>query len=318
MTGFGDSLVKPRTGAAEPGDYYALMKPRVMQLVVFTALAGMVAAPSGPHPVLALASLACIAAGAGAAGALNMWWDADIDAEMSRTSARPVPSGKVAGGEALGIGLGLSILSVTLLGVFSNLLAAGLMAFTIVFYAVVYSMWLKRSTPHNIVIGGAAGALPPMIAWTAMTGEVSTAPVLMFAVIFLWTPPHFWALALFRNDDYARAGVPMMPVVAGKPATRRQIWLYTLALVPAPLALAFTSAGGPITLAAGLCANALMLRRAWAACWGEAARREGGDGFRAEKKLFGASIVYLFVVFGAVVADAALRLATGPFWPQWI
>ncbi|MEM9043177.1 MAG: heme o synthase [Pseudomonadota bacterium] len=312
MTDLSESFVQARTADPELGDYYALMKPRVMQLVVFTALAAMVAAPAGLHPFVALASLVCIAVGAGASGALNMWWDADIDAEMDRTNARPIPSGKVTGNEALGLGIGLSVLSVMMLSLFANPLAGALLAFTIFFYAVIYSMWLKRSTPQNIVIGGAAGAFPPMIAWAAMTGEISTASVLMFAVIFLWTPPHFWALALFRNDDYTRVGVPMMPVVAGEGATRSQIWLYTLILAPAPLALAFTSAGGPVTLAVSLYANALMLRWAWAV------KQGGGAEFRAEKKLFGTSIIYLFAVFGAVIADALIRLITGPYWMVWI
>ncbi|MBY8974213.1 heme o synthase [Rhodobacteraceae bacterium NNCM2] len=308
MTDISTHITETGSGNAELGDYYALLKPRVMQLVVFTALAGMVAAPTGLHPVVALASLICIAVGAGASGALNMWWDADIDRQMSRTQTRPIPSGSVARGEALGLGLGLSVLSVMMLGVFANPLAGGLLAFTIFFYVVIYSMWLKRSTPQNIVIGGAAGAFPPMVGWAAMTGEISTASVLMFAVIFLWTPPHFWALALFRNDDYARVGVPMMPVVAGPKATRRQIWLYTLILVPAPLALAFTEAGGPVTLLTALYANYLMLRWAWAV------KAERLADFRAEKKLFGVSIIYLFAIFGAIIADAAIRLVTGPYW----
>ncbi|MEM0923087.1 MAG: heme o synthase [Pseudomonadota bacterium] len=302
---------------AEFSDYLALMKPRVMQLVVFTALAGMVAAPAGAHPVIAIASLICIAVGAGASGALNMWWDADIDAQMTRTQARPIPRGLVEPGEALGLGLGLSVLSVMMLAVFANLLAAGLLAFTIFFYAVIYSIWLKRATPQNIVIGGAAGAFPPMIAWAAVTGEVSTASILMFAVIFLWTPPHFWALALFRNDDYTRVSVPMLPVVSGEAETRRQIWLYTLILVPAPLALAMTEAGGPATLLTALYANGMMLR--WAAQV-RGRKGDGGDGFRSEKKLFGISIVYLFAIFGALMADAALRAGLEIFglalgWP---
>ena len=245
MTDISSAQIGAVARSAEPEfrDFVALLKPRVMSLVVFTALAGMVAAPVWIHPVVALASLICIAAGAGASGALNMWWDADIDARMSRTRKRPVPSGLIAPGEALGFGLGLSLISVLMLSVFANPLAAGLLAFTIFFYAVVYTMWLKRSTPQNIVIGGAAGAFPPMIAWAAVTGEVSTTSVLMFLVIFVWTPPHFWALALFRSDDYARVGVPMMPVVKGEASTRRQIWLYTLVLVPVSIAPAFTVAG---------------------------------------------------------------------------
>ena len=299
---------------AEFGDYWALMKPRVMRLVVFTALAGMVAAPVHPHPVIALAALICIAVGAGASGALNMWWDADIDAAMGRTSGRPIPRGVVAPEEALGLGIGLSVLSVALLGVVANPLAAGLLAFTIVFYALIYSVWLKRATPQNIVIGGAAGAFPPMIAWAAVTGEITLAPVLMFAVIFLWTPPHFWALALFRNEDYARVGVPMLPVVAGEAATRRQIWLYSLVLAPMPVALAFTTAGGPLTLLVALWANVRFLEGAWRVS-GRGQAGAVGDGYRAEKKLFGVSIVYLFAIFGAVIADGLLRALTG--WAGW-
>ena len=319
MTDIASAQIGTAAQAAEPEfrDFVALLKPRVMSLVVFTALAGMVAAPIAIHPVVALASLLCIAVGAGASGALNMWWDADIDARMSRTRNRPVPRGMIAPGEALGFGLGLSLISVLMLSIFANPLAAGLLAFTIFFYAVVYTMWLKRSTPQNIVIGGAAGAFPPMIAWAAVTGEVSSASVLMFLVIFVWTPPHFWALALFRNDDYARVGVPMMPVVAGEPATRRLIWLYTLALMPVTIAPAFTVAGGPIYLAVALVANAVFLHRAW-----RVARRGQdqaiGDGYRAEKKLFGVSILYLFALFGAFIADAVLRtVVVGIDWPVW-
>ncbi|MCH8166410.1 MAG: protoheme IX farnesyltransferase [Proteobacteria bacterium] len=312
------SATAPRS--AEPGfrDYVLLLKPRVMSLVVFTALAGMLAAPVATHPAVALASLLCIAAGAGASGALNMWWDADIDARMSRTRNRPVPSGLIAPGEALGFGLGLSLISVLMLSVVANPLAAGLLAFTIFFYAVVYTMWLKRSTPLNIVIGGAAGAFPPVIAWAAVTGEVTAAPVLMFLVILIWTPPHFWALALFRNDDYARAGVPMMPVVAGEASTRRQIWLYALALAPVSIAPAFTVAGGPLYLAVAVVANLAFLRAAW-----RVSRRGReiavADGYRAEKRLFGVSIVYLFALFAAFIAEAILRAALGPFdWPIWL
>ena len=307
----------PRKAEPEFRDYVLLLKPRVMSLVIFTALAGMVAAPVWVHPAVAVGSLVCIAAGAGAAGALNMWWDADIDARMARTRTRPVPSGVIEPGEALGFGLGLALISVLMLSVFANPLAAGLLAFTIFFYAVVSTMWLKRSTPQNIVIGGAAGAFPPMIAWAAATGEVSTAPVLMFLVIFVWTPPHFWALALFRSKDYARAGVPMMPVVAGEASTRRQIWLYSLVLVAVSIAPAFTVAGGPVYLAVALVANLAFLRGAW-----RVSRRGQemavADGYRAERRLFWVSIVYLFALFSAFIAEAALRAMIGPFdWPVW-
>ncbi|MEM1300032.1 MAG: heme o synthase, partial [Pseudomonadota bacterium] len=245
---------------AEFGDFIRLLKPRVMSLVVFTALAGMVAAPLAVHPVMGLAIVLCIAVGAGASGALNMWWDRDIDAAMGRTQERPIPAGRVEPDTALALGLGLSILSVPMLALFANLLAAGLLAFTIFFYAVIYTMWLKRSTPQNIVIGGAAGAFPPMIGWAAVTGDVTWASVLMFMVIFLWTPPHFWALALFRNGDYERVGVPMMPVVAGDRATRRQIFAYAAILVPVAILPAFTVAGGPIYLVVATLASLRFAR----------------------------------------------------------
>jgi len=307
-----------RSAEPEFRDFVLLLKPRVMSLVVFTAFAAMVAAPVAVHPAVALASLVCIAVGAGAAGALNMWWDADIDAAMSRTRKRPIPSGVVEPGEALSLGLGLALIAVLMLSLFGNLLAAGLLAFTIFFYAVVYTMWLKRSTPQNIVIGGAAGAFPPMIAWAAATGEVSTASVLMFLVIFTWTPPHFWALALFRNEDYARVGVPMMPVVAGEASTRRQILLYALLLAPVSIAPAFTVAGGPVYLAIALVANAAFLGRAWlVARRGQEAAL--ADGYRAEKKLFGVSILYLFALFSAFILDKLVDMLAGPFaWPVWL
>jgi protoheme IX farnesyltransferase len=299
------------------GDYLRLLKPRVMSLVVFTALAAIVAAPGGLHPVVALASLICIAAGAGAAGALNMWYDADIDRRMARTALRPIPAGRVEPDEALGLGLGLGLLSVAMLAVIANLLAAALLAFTIFFYAVVYTMLLKRSTPQNIVIGGAAGAFPPMIGWAAVTGGLGWAPVLMFAVIFLWTPPHFWALALYRNGDYARAKVPMMPVVAGEARTRRQVLLYTLALSAVAVLPAFTIAGGPVYLAVALAAGAVFLRCAWTVARRKAAQARA-DRYAAEKRLFGLSILYLFVVFGGFMAQAlADRLAGPSAWPVW-
>lgn len=303
-----------RPGGADFNDYVRLLKPRVMTLVVFTAFAGMVAAGT-IHPVVGLASLLCIAAGAGGSGALNMWWDRDIDAVMQRTQSRPIPAGEVDSDEALGLGLGLSLLSVTMLAVFANVLSAALLAFTIFFYAVIYTMWLKRSTPQNIVIGGAAGAFPPMIGWAAVTGEITVTSVILFMVIFLWTPPHFWALALFRNGDYDRAGVPMMPVVAGDRSTRRQIFWYTLALLPVALAPAFSAAGGPIYLAVATYASLRFLRDAWRVSRrSEALANE--DGFRAEKKLFGTSIIYLFAVFGALIADALVHGVIGSYgWP---
>ncbi len=297
---------------AGPRDYWALLKPRVMSLVVFTALIGFLAAPSGVHPVVAFASILCIAVGAGASGALNMWWDADIDAVMARTQRRPVPSGRVTPEEALGFGLGLSIISVVMLAVFANFFAAALLAFTIFFYAVIYTMWLKRSTPQNIVIGGAAGAFPPMIGWAVATGGVSVESILMFLVIFLWTPPHFWALALFRNDDYRQAGVPMLPVAAGDAATRKQMWLYTLILIPVTLAPAFTEIGGPVYLAAAIWFNVAFVSAAWVV-----ARRDeaasAADKHRAEKKMFGVSIVFLFALFSALGVEAILRAVFGEY-----
>ena len=236
-------------GVGEPslatvGDYIALMKPRVMSLVVFTALVGLAVAPGSLHPVAAFTALLCIAVGAGAAGALNMWYDADVDALMTRTARRPVPMGRVRPGEALAFGLTLGSFAVVTLGLLVSWVASALLAFTIFFYVVIYTIWLKRSTPQNIVIGGAAGAFPPMIGWAAVTGSLSFEPVLLFLIIFFWTPPHFWALALYRTEDYARARIPMLPVVSGDASTRRQIMLYTLILVPlgvAPWAFGYTA-----------------------------------------------------------------------------
>jgi protoheme IX farnesyltransferase len=301
--------------AGEPTlrDYWQLLKPRVMSLVIFTALVGLMAAPETMHPVVALASVLCIAVGAGASGALNQWYDADIDIRMKRTAARPIPSGRVAPGEALGFGLGLSILSVLMLAVFANFLAAALLAFTIFFYAVIYTMWLKRSTPQNIVIGGAAGAFPPMIGWAAATGTVSPEAALMFLVIFLWTPPHFWALALWIEKDYRAADVPMMPVARGAETTRRQIVGYTALTALAATVLAFTSVGGPITLLAATALNVAFLRAAWIS-GRRGAGESAADRFRAEKKLFGISILYLFGVFGAVAIEAVVGLRPES-WP---
>ena len=306
MSDIGLTDVTPRTREAEFGDYFALLKPGVMRLVIFTAFVGMMVAPVGVHPVIAFATILCVAIGAGASGALNMWWDADIDVIMKRTQSRPIPSGRVSGSEALQIGIWLSVLSVVMLGLFANLLAAGLLAFTIFFYAVVYSMWLKRSTPQNIVIGGAAGAFPPMIGWAIATGGVSLESVLMFALIFMWTPPHFWALSLFMNEDYSRAGVPMMTVTHGKPHTRKLVLVYAALLAPVALALAFTSIGGWIYFLTALVLNGIFVAGAVVISRtdeGEAESRK----YRYEKKYFVFSIFYLFAHFLALLADATLR-----------
>jgi protoheme IX farnesyltransferase len=296
----------PRPGEAGFGDYVALLKPRVMSLVVFTALVGLLVAPVPVHPVVALASILFIALGAGASGALNMWWDADIDAVMRRTARRPVPAGTVTGGEALGLGLALSGIAVVMLWLASNLLAAGLLAFTIFFYAVVYSMWLKRLTPQNIVIGGAAGAFPPMIGWAVATGGVSVESALMFALIFMWTPPHFWALALFMKDDYSRAGVPMLTVTHGRKSTRAHVLVYTILLVPVAVGAAFTLIGGPVYLVISAVLNAGFLYGAWR-IWRRDEVAAEADGYRVEKQVFRFSLYYLFLHFGAFLLEAALR-----------
>ena len=290
------------------GDYVALLKPRVMSLVVFTALVGLLVAPLALHPVEAFAAVLFIALGAGASGALNMWWDADIDALMRRTRGRPVPSGRIEAGEALALGLGLSGFSVMMLWLATNWQAAALLAFTIFFYAVVYTMGLKRRTPQNIVIGGAAGAFPPMIGWVAATGSVSVEALLMFALIFVWTPPHFWALALFMKDDYANAGVPMLTVTHGRRATRAHVLAYTLALVPVSLALGFSTIGGPVYLGMALVLNALFLRGAWQ-IWHRDEVQAEADKYRVEKAVFTLSLIYLFALFAALLVDAALRHA---------
>ena len=279
---------------AQFGDYVELLKPRVMRLVVFTALVGMLVAPVPVHPVIAVASILCIAIGAGASGALNMWWDRDIDAIMTRTQGRPIPSGRVQPGEALAIGLGLSGLSVMMLIVFANPAAAAWLAFTIFFYVVVYSMGLKRLTPQNIVIGGAAGAFPPLLGWVVATGSISIEPVLLVALILLWTPPHFWALALWRNDDYKAAGVPMLPVLRGERVTRRYIFGYTLLLIPVSLAPSFTQIGGSLYLAVAVALNAILLFGAWGLLKRQESDRDA-DNFLAEKRFFGFTILYLFL-----------------------
>jgi heme o synthase len=287
---------------ASVGDYVALMKPRVMSLVVFTALVGLMVAPGHLHPVLGFAALLCIAIGAGAAGALNMWYDADVDAVMSRTKSRPVPAGRVLPAEALGFGMTLAVGSVAVLGLVANWLAAGLLAFTIFFYVAIYTAWLKRSTPQNIVIGGAAGAFPPMIGWAAATGAIGLESVLMFLIVFFWTPPHFWALSLWRAQDYARAGIPMLPVVAGAAETRRQILIYALVLAPIGASPWLLGYAGAIYGVAAVAAGAVLAHLAWRLYhFGDT---PAGD--RAAKRLFGLSILYLFVLFAILLIDDRL------------
>jgi protoheme IX farnesyltransferase len=303
----GADLSKPLPSLAEPSlagveDYLALLKPRVMSLVVFTALVGLLVAPGRVHPVIGFTALLCIAIGAGASGALNMWYDADIDAIMTRTLRRPIPAGRIQPGEALAFGATLAAGSVLVFGVLVNWFAAALLAFTIAFYVFVYTMWLKRSTPQNIVIGGAAGAFPPMIGWAAVTGDVTLAPVLMFLIIFLWTPPHFWALSLLRCDDYARAGVPMLPVVSGYDETRKQILIYTLILAPAGLTPTLFGFAGLIYGAVAALCGAVMLHLAWRVY----RDREGAAAASAARKLFAFSLLYVFVLFAALLADNLL------------
>ncbi|MEX0369603.1 MAG: heme o synthase [Tateyamaria sp.] len=297
---------------ASLGDYFALLKPRVMSLVVFTALVGLLAAPVSVHPVIAFASILFVAIGAGASGALNMWWDADIDAVMKRTAKRPIPAGKVTPDEAKILGVALSGMSVMMLALSANLLAAGLLAFTIFFYAVIYSMWLKRATPQNIVIGGAAGAFPPVIGWVIATGSLSVEAWLMFALIFMWTPPHFWALALFMKSDYDDAGVPMLTVTHGRKATRVHILAYTILLVALAIGTAFTSLGGPVYLLAAVVLNALFLKGAFD-IWRRDETQAEADNYAVEKSFFKLSLWYLFLHFGAILIDALLPVA----WGTW-
>jgi heme o synthase len=308
------AAAKIETGAGgDVADYIALMKPRVMFLVVFTALVGLVAAPESMHPVLALASLICIAAGAGASGALNMWFDADIDARMARTAARPVPRGHVTAEEARSFGAVLAVGSIVCLGVMANWLAASLLAFTIGFYVFVYTMWLKRTTPQNIVIGGAAGALPPMIGWAAATGGISLESFVLFLIIFVWTPPHFWALALLRTGDYAKAGVPMLPVVAGAGATRAQILIYSLILAPLGMAPAVIGLGGALYAAAAAVLGAIFVVMAFD-CY---SKREGEAADRAAKNLFGYSVLYLFLLFAVLLVEHGFGIDGGSFVSLW-
>jgi protoheme IX farnesyltransferase len=303
-TGYaGAAAARPAPVAgASVGDFIALLKPRVMSLVVFTGIAGMAVAPGQLHPVLAAIAVLCIAVGAGAAGAINMWYDRDIDALMARTRERPIPAGRMDPAEALAFGVVLSIASVTVMALAVNLAAATLLALSIAFYVFVYTVWLKRRTPQNIVIGGAAGAFPPMIGWAAVAGDVTLASLALFAIIFMWTPPHFWALSLFRSGDYARAGVPMLPVVAGSVETKRQILYYAAALVPLSLApFALGTAG--VVYAFGAAVLGLLLIAGAVAVW-----RDRGD--LAAKRLFGYSIVYLFLLFALLILDRAPTVAS--------
>ncbi|MBI4274067.1 MAG: protoheme IX farnesyltransferase [Rhizobiales bacterium] len=302
-----DARLEP--SMASVGDYIALMKPRVMSLVVFTALVGLVVAPGQLHPVIGFTALLCIAVGAGAAGALNMWYDADVDAMMTRTARRPIPAGRIAPGEALGFGVTLAAFSIVILGLLVSWLAAALLAFTIFFYAVVYTMWLKRTTPQNIVIGGAAGALPPVIGWAAATGAVGIEAILMFLIIFFWTPPHFWALSLYRTSDYARAGIPMLPVVAGEKETRRQILLYSVVLAPvgtAPWLLGYAgSLYGVSAIVAGLLMIGFAVRVRLA--------RDNAALEQAARHLFAYSILYLFLLFATLLVTHGLGSSFGRF-----
>ncbi|SHG52339.1 heme o synthase [Bradyrhizobium erythrophlei] len=303
-------LSSPRISEAEVGDYIALLKPRVMSLVIFTALVGLAIAPGHVHPVLAFTSILCIAVGAGASGALNMALEGDIDALMSRTANRPIPRGRVTRQEALAFGMTLAFFAVMTLGILVNWIAGALLAFTIFFYVVIYTLLLKRWTAQNIVIGGAAGALPPVVAWAAATGSLSVEPILLFLIIFFWTPPHFWALALFRSDDYARAGVPMLPVVAGPDATRLQILLYTIVLVAtafAPWPLGYFDAVYGVTslvLGVGMMVLAINVYR----------RREGVEASRATRKLFAFSIFYLFALFATLLIEVVAHAIAPSIW----
>jgi protoheme IX farnesyltransferase len=293
-------------GQGTAGDYFALLKPRVMSLVIFTAFVGIVAAPGTLHLLLALVPLLAIAIGAGASGALNMGYDADIDAIMRRTRSRPVPRGAILPSEALGFGAALAVASVIALGLFVNLVAAALLAFTIFFYVVIYTMWLKRWTPQNIVIGGAAGALPPMIGWASVTGTIDPGSISLFLIIFMWTPPHFWALALFREDDYGKAGVPMLPNVAGRDETRKQILLYTLVLLPLTFLPALLGVSGLLYVTGVALLSAIFLYYAISVY----RLREGAAADGACKKLFGFSILWLFLVFALIPVERLIGIAS--------
>ena len=289
---------------SEVSDWFALLKPRVMTLVVFTAIIGLLVAPMPIHPVLGIAAILCIAIAAGACGAINMWYDRDIDALMRRTARRPIPAGRIEPGAALGFGLTLAVASVAVMGLATNWVAAGWLAFSVFFYVVIYTMWLKRRTPQNIVIGGAAGAFPPVIGWAAATGDVGLMPLIMFAIIFMWTPPHFWALSLWAHGDYARAKVPMLPVTHGARETRRQVMIYTVALVPVTLAPWFVGFSGLAYAGVALLLGAVFLLQSWRVLrepQDEAGRSLVNDA--AARATFRFSLYYLFALFGALAID---------------
>ena len=296
-------LTKPQSVIADWRDLFALTKPRVMTLVVFTGLCGLLAAPVAVHPVLGFTAVLCIALGAGAAGALNQWYEADLDKKMKRTAGRPLPAGRMERQSALHFGVGLGAFSVVLMGVATNILAAAILAVSILFYVLIYTVWLKRRTAQNIVIGGAAGAFPPLIGWAAATGDISLLPILLFAIIFLWTPPHFWALSLFVKSDYANAGVPMMPVVAGVESTRRQAFFYSLPMAAAAIAPWPMGLTGWIYGVASVALNIIFVAMA-AAMLGNKATDPAG--MKPEKRLFAFSVIYLFALFAALVIDARI------------
>jgi protoheme IX farnesyltransferase len=286
-------------------DFFALTKPRVMSLVIFTGLCGLAAAPGHIHPLLGFIAILCIAMGAGGAAALNMWWEADLDAGMKRTRARPIPAGRLDRTHARDFGVMLSVASVLLMGIAVGWLAASILAVSILYYAVVYTIWLKPRTPQNIVIGGGAGAFPPLIGWVAVTGHITLMPVLLFAIIFMWTPPHFWALALFVQSDYAKVGIPVMPVVAGEVSTRRQILVYTALLLPLASLPWWIGGTGAVYGIAALALTGLFLLLSLRV---GLRRSVEGDTMKPEKQLFAYSVIYLFAIFAALVADRWLAV----------
>lgn len=294
------TVAAPVTLPAEWRDFFALTKPRVMSLVVFTGLCGLLAAPGHIHPVIGFTAVLCIALGAGGAGALNQWWEADLDAGMKRTAKRPLPGGRMDRTNARDFGIALSVASVLVMGLVVNWLAGAILALSILYYAVVYTIWLKPRTPQNIVIGGGAGAFPPLIGWVAVTGDITLMPVLLFAIIFVWTPPHFWALALFVQTDYAKVGIPMMPVVRGQASTRRQMFAYSLILFAVSLAPWMIGGTGAIYGGAAIILSALFVLLCAPVTFRRSAKN---DPMKPEKRLFGYSVFYLFALFAALVAD---------------